>query len=730
MGSLRFDDCLTHVRSDELKRMARLWGASAQCRKDECVAIIRSGLRDPSRVQAAVAALDSYELNALALVKEMGGEIEAGALAIALRASGVALPSSSQGGYADATTLILPLVRRGLFLTRNTYDPASISSSDDTAVVFADERLLMHVGPPTVKSLDLQPAAPPSASMFRRPQAVTLDIIGILQFIHDLGGLQLTQTGTVRINDARKLGRAMGWRVQDLQVDGLTLSDPSGAFASVLLYAGLLSQQGPALVLQEATDRWAARSYAQQVGALLRGFVRAHEWLEGESDPFSSRGRYRVQGRWALTLALAALPLHPHAFYAVDDLDQALFGRIGDYFSLRFPPHRPYYYRQTPEQIRMAEAERRAKRRAEWLEQEKPWVVRSLSSWLYYLGVVELGMEDGTPTSVRLTDLGRALLHPESAAAERSSAPSPQAAWIVQPNFDLVVYLERVTPVQLAFLERHAERINAQQHTAHYRLTRESVYQGLEAGTELLELLADLQDGAGAPVPSNVVTEIRAWGERRERMTLRRRASLLEFPDEQARQSALQSGLEGVPVSDRFVLLNGTIDPSEVATIVDYARPLERCLAVAEDGTLDFRQPPRDLLIEAQLARWAERTLEGQWQLTASSVGAATTAGGRIGDLLTLLQERLTHPIPPLLAVAVRAWSGEILPVELAPVTVLRCRQAEVFSAIVRSDRFRPCLRGQLAPDVLVVATELLAELQDALAWAGLSVSKDLVAES
>jgi hypothetical protein len=707
--------------------MARLWGASAQCRKDECVAIIRSGLKDPGRVQAAIAALDPYELNALALAKEMGGEVEAGALAIALRASGVSLPSSNQGGYADATTLIRPLVHRGLFLTRNTYDLASISSSDNTAVIFADERLLVHVGPPSVKPLDLQPAAPPSASMFRRPQAVTLDIIGILQSIHDLGGLQLTQTGTVRVNDARKVARAMGWQGQGLQVDGLTLPDPIDALASVLLYAGLLSQQGPALVLQEATDRWATRSYAEQVGMLLRGFVRAHEWLEGESNPFSSRGRYRAQGRWALTLALAALPIHPHAFYAVDDLDQALFGRIGDYFSLRFPPHRPYYYRQTPEQIRVAEAERRAKLRAEWLEREKPWVVRSLSSWLYYLGVVELGMEDGMPTSVRLTDLGRALLHPESAATARSSAPSPQTAWIVQPNLDIVVYLERVTPVQLAFLERHAERINAQQHTAHYRLTRESVYQGLEAGTELHELLAGLHDGAAAPVPSNVVTELRAWGERRERMTLRRRASLLEFPDKQARQAALQSGLEGVPVADRFVLLNGTIDPSDVAQTVDYAGALERCLAVAEDGTLDFRQPPHDLLIEVQLARWAERTPDGKWQLTASSVGAATKAGGRVGDLLTLLHERLTHPIPLLLTVAVRAWSGEILPVELAPVTVLRCRQAEVFAAIVHSDRFRPWLRGQLAPDVLVVATERLAEVQDALAWAGFSVSQDLV---
>ncbi|MCL5960907.1 MAG: helicase-associated domain-containing protein [Chloroflexi bacterium] len=552
MSSRRFDDCLTQLRSDDFKRIARLWGAGSQCRKDECLAIIRRGLNEPSRAQAAVKSLGPYELNALALAKQMGGEVESGALALALRASGDSLPSSRYSGDGD-TTLILPLIRRGLFLTRNTYDPASLSSSYGSNVIFADERLLAHVGPPKVKPLALQPTTPPSSSTFRPPQTVTLDIIGILQAIHDLGGLHLTQAGTVRVNDARKLARAMGWREEGLQVDGLTLPDTTGAFAAILLHSGLLTREG--------------------------------------------------------------------------------------------------------------------------------------------------------------------------------SAPSPQTAWIVQPNFDVVVYLDRVTPPQGAFLERHAERVNAQQHIAHYRLTRESVYRRLEAGTELRDLLADLQAGAGAPLPPNVVTEIREWRALRERMTLRRRARLLEFPDEQARRSALERGLEGVPAAERFVLLNGKLDPSEVAETVDYAKPLERCLAITEDGVIRLKQPPRDLLIGAQLARWAERTLDGKWQLTASSVGAAVKAGRRREDLLILLQGRLTHLFPPLLAVALRAWSGETLPVELAPVTILRCSHPELFAAIVHSGRFRPCLRGQLAPDVPIVDAERLSGLREALAWVGLSVSKDLVVE-
>jgi len=89
-------------------------------------------------------------------------------------------------------------------------------------------------------------------------------------------------------------------------------------------------------------------------------------------------------------------------------------------------------------------------------------------------------MEGQRVVSFRLTELGKAVLHPAaeftvSAPAEGAADGSP-GAWIVQPNFDVIVYLDRATPTQLAFLERHAERTQSQQYTAHYRLMRDSVY--------------------------------------------------------------------------------------------------------------------------------------------------------------------------------------------------------------------------------------------------------------
>ena len=403
----------------------------------------------------------------------------------------------------------------------------------------------------------------------------------------------------------------------------------------------------------------------------------------------------------------------------------AIFERIGEYFSLNYPPSRPYDFHETPEQIRQSENQWRAKLRADWSKAEKPWMRKALATWLYCLGFVELGLENGTPVSVRLTDLGRALFHPELKTALTQPARAA-SAWVVQPNFDIVVYLDRATPKQLAFLERNAERVNAQQHTAHYRLTRESVYRGLESKTTLEELLSGLKNGAGNPLPPNVVTEIREWSALREKLTLRRRARLLEFSDASARDEAFNAGVSGTPVGDRFLLLDAAkVEARWAVETVDYYQPLERCLAVSEKGVVRLTEPARDLLLPAQLARWTETRPDGKWQLTARSV-----AGARLNELLTWLRERLAHPLPPLLEIALRAWAGESLQAELATVTMLRCPQPEVYAAIAKSQTFKPYLRGQIAPDALLVDQSQIAALQAQLAWVGLRVSDELRIET
>ena len=95
--------------------------------------------------------------------------------------------------------------------------------------------------------------------------------------------------------------------------------------------------------------------------------------------------------------------------------------------------------------------------KASWAVRERKWIKQALSTWLYALGMVELGFDEGELVSFRLTQLGREVLHPHLASASATPAEAAPEAWVVQPNFDVVVYLDRATPAQLAMLlvKRH-----------------------------------------------------------------------------------------------------------------------------------------------------------------------------------------------------------------------------------------------------------------------------------
>lgn len=95
-------------------------------------------------------------------------------------------------------------------------------------------------------------------------------------------------------------------------------------------------------------------------------------------------------------------------------------------------------------------------------------------------------------------------------------------------------------------------------------------------------------------------------------------------------------------------------------------------------------------------------------------------------ELLKLLAERLIGPLPPLLEVALRAWAGEQNRVAMAGVTVLQRSQPAGFAAIVTSPKLRRYLRGEVAPDLVIVDQAKVAAFEEQLRWAGLQVSRDL----
>ena len=722
---LRFDPFLPHINSNELKSMVRMWGGGSQTRKDDCIALIRRGLADPAKVRAAVATLAPWEANALALVKAVGGALDGGALCVALRASGVNLPGRRSSYSDDHSTILLPLIRHGLVVNAGGSNPTYLRDYGSTNV-FTDERLLAAAGPLVVTPFALKPIAPLDGTLFRRPQAIALDLIGLLQAVENQGGIGLTQNGPPRVNDLRRIGKAMGWSEDTTPVDGLSFPNLTAGLIHALRHAGVLKDQGGLLTLAAPVSAFAARPYVEQAGLLFNGFAQASAWDERGSQVGYFDLTHLVQARNALVIALTALPTQGAGFFAVDDLDRALFERIGEHFSLVYLRPQPYGYSKTAEQVRYELSVWQTEVRQDWLGRERPWLERALTTWCYYLGLVELSLKDKALHALRLTDLGRAILHPNQTPAEPIPAVNDRVAWVVQPNFEIVVYLDRATPEQLAFLERHAERFQTQQHVAQYKLTRPAIYAALESGSKLDRLLATLEGGAGRPLPQNIIVEIREWAALREQVTLHRRARLLEYGDTPARDADVKR-LSGVAVGDRFLLVSARqVTQAHALTRVNYAAALAKCLVTDEDGVLITTLPLPDLLLDAQIGRWAVPHGAHRWQLTQESVAAGVKTGLALAELLKLLADRLIHPVPRLLDVALHAWAGERSAIKLADIVVLQCALPAIFEAIVGSAKLRRFLRGELAPDLVIIDPAQLEALREQLRWAGLEVSAEL----
>jgi hypothetical protein len=727
----RFESFLPRVNADKLKSMVRMWGGTSKLRKDECIGLITAGLKDPAKVRAALRTLAPWEQNALAILKTFGNQIRSDMLIVSIRATAVKLPPRIENSrWGRERALINALFRRGLVLSGE--GSPGYFSGYGSNTVFTDERLTAEAGPLEVYPFDIDPIPAPKHSIYRRPPTVALDVIGLLQAISDLGGLGLTKTGNLRVAVLKKLRKTMKWPEKGIQIDGIFFPDPVVAWVNAFHRSDLFAQGEGVLTLRESPEQFASRSYSEQVRCLLDGFSRSEMWSEIALTPTYARFQNpSYKGRQALLIGLQNLPLDSGGFFSIDDFEASLFDRIGEHFSLGYLPNRPYAFRdQTAAQKKQELTEWRTKLRQNWLSQERPWMIAALKTWVYFLGIVELDLDGDSLIGFRLTQLGQDVLHPHLTAKPEDSTANLGSeiaipAWVVQPNFDVIAYLEHISATQLAFLERFAEREKANQHTATFRLTRNSVYRGLESGASLDRLLQGLEQGANAEVPQNVLTEIHEWAFLREQITLRHRAKLLEFPDAQSLATACQDGLQGRVIGDRFLLLGGNLSKSKITNFqrTNYALALPACLNITEQGQIQIRPNSHDLWISAQLDQWAERDVDS-WQLTAASVADAVQSGKKLTDFLNLLSARLTKPLPKFTHLALWAWAGETRNAELGQEIILRCQNDEVFQALVSSQQLRPFLKGVIAHNTLLVNKDDIVQVAALLQWAGIVISE------
>lgn len=714
--AIRFDSYLESMSADALRVLSGVWGKNKVTRKSDMIHEIMRGLEDARHVAEVMKKLSPMAQAALALFRSHGGRMQLNVLATSLVAAGY-MPRPQIHETIERRVL-RDLQAEGIMIPDTLhmrdygysgYYPYGIS------VVISDERMLAQAAALVITPFPFAEVAAPADLRLRRPITVTLDMIAFLQAVENIGGIQLNKNGTVRVGDARKLSKALGWAETEQRFDGLLFPNPIDAFIQALEGVGMLAELDGRLVASGA-EEFAQQPITLQILRLINAFLNIHSWNEKGSRWIG----YGVENAGAMrnTLLMAlSLPQYPAPFVSVSALSDAIFERVGYSFSLTGLTH-PYYEHPhiTPADKQKNRERYDSQLRTGWKRSEEPWITMALSSWMYFLGLIEVGLENGNPAVVRLSELGHQVLHPQSAPV-KSGTSGP--AWMVQPDFEVMVYLDHVTPLQLSMLERLAERVQIQSHMARYRLTRESIYQALERGMLLDDMLSNLSEGAGIALPQNVVASLRDWGAQRDKFTLYRYARLLELPSQEIRDQMLQSAVVGTAIGERYILIKEENSSTRKFSKIDYNMSLPAALKVSEDGHVTIVRQTTDVLLRPMLDRWAEPQPDGSWQFTPESVASVTKRGGA-STLLTMLDERLTHTIPPMLAVTLRAWAGERIKTSLGRISVIQLEDARVTEAIRTSTRFTNYILGGIGATTLLVKQADLPRVRELLAASGI----------
>lgn len=737
---------LSNLNADKLKKLARRWtGKDAnKMNKEQALTAVKKGFEDPQAVRALVERLSDFERAGLGLIKLRGGrtayteEIAGELLMLGLPFKGKAGAFQGYDHENAHYSALNALLEAGL-LIRIDGGGQAIGRYYPSVAVFADAQVLAAIAPLPPQSLDLQPLAQQGRAEFvRRPGEVLLHLVAFTQALSRVGPLALSAKGLRAKPAVAKLAKALGWKETPTEQSPTPLPNALGFYLSLFEAAGLLVMDptGRTLMLQQAqVAELLAQPYTEQAKRWAQAYRRLHQWVEYVPPQVYLYGDHELVGpskfnalRAALLLGLAALP-EPTAWYRLEDLSDALYDRIGPYFSLGYRSHFYPPYQTPPEKVPMLRAQWEREQHAHWREREHAWIAHAIAGPLFHLGLVELGYAPGErailPNGFRLTEAGRAA----TGGLFRTEAhPAPalmpaQPCVVVQPNFDVIVYLDSADPKQLGFIERIAERRQLGNATAVYRLTREATYQALESGVTADALIATLQASSRHPLPDSVARTLTDWAARRERLSVHLNASVLEFESQAARDAALTAGqVRGITVGERFVQVESLAGGFRPGSTIAYEPALPKCLTASETGEIVIDPNARDLLINGELTGYCEPLPADayRWRITGESIRQASVRGWTAKEILSRLARRTRHPLPPILACAIAAWSGGRAapgPLSVPTVPILQVTDREVALAISVSKVFKPYLLGQLGAHAFLVkpdrATELIAKLSE-----------------
>lgn len=384
---------------------------------------------------------------------------------------------------------------------------------------------------------------------------------------------------------------------------------------------------------------------------------------------------------------------------------------------------------------------------------EQRFVRNTLTELLLPLGLVEVGYAAPAATqwsAVRLTAHGRQVLARlnEKPATSHPVADPPttdsrdNGRLVVQPNFQ-VLAMGPVPLVTLANLDLFAERRKADLAVFEYHLSRESVYQGQQAGLHIEDIISFLQTVSDAPLPQNLARSLHEWGAHHERIVFRSGISLLQAADDATLNRLLTATPIGAQVARVLapgvaLVRKGAEQPLIRALLAqdllpaisrDQPASADHSVQIDQNGLITPVHAVPSLHLRGRLARFAEADAHGQWRLTPATVKRAGGNRKRVVALLEELDKLQRGALPAAVVTLVKQWGAYYGEAGAATVTLLEFRDSQALQELLTHPELQsyltPFPAGQRA--LAVVPAKQLAAVKRLLQTLGVTIKEGLL---
>lgn len=357
----------------------------------------------------------------------------------------------------------------------------------------------------------------------------------------------------------------------------------------------------------------------------------------------------------------------------------------------------------------------------------RDWIKQWVFGPLYQVGLVAVGQSAEGDLLARLTPLGYRFVGRDAVLDAPLAYPQTLLA---QPNHQVVVYRQGMTVELLSQIVAFAEPKSLGAALS-FEINADSVYLGLEAGLAPDRMIAVLEQHGSRALPSGLAESIRTWAAKRSRLCVYASASLFEFADEKDMREALARGLEGIPITDRMVLVpeekDGAFKNLRITAARDYNFDAEQCVESGPDGImLKVDLTKSDLMLESELRRFAEpvqfrdRNGRQQFRVTADSLRRAFEQGLGVDYLEEWFRRRTGGDPPPSVRLLCRAVAAADMTARRQ--VVVRTESPIITDGLLQHPLTAELFHERLGPTALTVLSANTEKLREALADLGIKL--------